>query len=285
MGRKSTISWCDGTFNTHWGCTHVGPGCDGCYAETFAHRLGYPWGPGAPRRYFGDKHWDEPRLWDRQAAKDGKRPRIFVNSMSDTFDNEVDQAVRDRLWDLMKGTPHLTWMLLTKRIGNAKSMLPEDWAHDYGRKVNPDYGHVQLGATMVNQEEVDRDYEKLMRIAAGARFISCGPMLENIAWPFENPHKRPDMVIFEGESKQPQHPARPCDTEWIRYGVAQCHHYGIAAHVKQLGSNVLSDGQPVKLKDGSGANLSEWPPALQVRESPAISATRTSAFRPAPARG
>lgn len=70
MGETTGIAWTDHTFNTHWGCTRVSPGCGGakgvggCYAETLAERVGLDiWGPDKPRRFFGAKHWAEPVRW------------------------------------------------------------------------------------------------------------------------------------------------------------------------------------------------------------------------------
>ena len=91
------------------------------------HKLAH-WGPGAPRRYFGGAHWREPLKWQHAAQAEGRRHRVFCASMADVFDNEVGQAVRDRLWSLIRQTANLDWIVLTKRIGNASEMLPEDWA-------------------------------------------------------------------------------------------------------------------------------------------------------------
>ena len=65
----------------------------------------------------------------------------------DVFDNEVEQGWRDDLWGLLRATPNLRWMVLTKRIGNAARMLPADWP----------YPHVGLMSTLENQEIWDRD--------------------------------------------------------------------------------------------------------------------------------
>lgn len=68
MGEKTGITWTDHTFNPWWGCVEVSPGCDHCYARTDAKRYGHDvWGKDAGRRFFGDKHWNQPRQWNRQA--------------------------------------------------------------------------------------------------------------------------------------------------------------------------------------------------------------------------
>src|SRR3954470_8137674 len=84
--------------------------------------------------------------------------------------NEVDPAWRMRLWDLIEETPHLDWLLLTKRIGNASRMMP-------GGAWRDGWPNVWLGASIVNQEEADRDIPKLLAAPARMRFLSMEPLL------------------------------------------------------------------------------------------------------------
>jgi len=82
MGESTGISWTDATFNPVWGCTKVSPGCDHCYAETFDKRVGgNHWGKGAPRRLFGDAHWNEPLKWNKKAENEGRTLKVFCGSM------------------------------------------------------------------------------------------------------------------------------------------------------------------------------------------------------------
>src|SRR5262245_17039849 len=152
MGEKTGIAWCDSTFNPWIGCTKVGPGCDHCYAETLdkRHRWGGKthWGPGVSRHRTAN--WTAPRRWNEKAAERGKPWRVFCASLADVFDNEVPDQWRDDLFDLIDDTRALTWLLLTKRIGNADRMLPA--------YIPP---NLWIGATVVNQEEADRDIPKL----------------------------------------------------------------------------------------------------------------------------
>lgn len=180
MGKDSGIEWTDHSFNAWWGCAKVSPGCDNCYAETLAKRF-HPnlWGVKAQRRQFGPAHWREPLLWDRVARKERLsrpptmfyvKPRVFCNSMADVFDNHPDcVSPRDHLWELIRQTPSLDWLILTKRIGNAEAMLPEDWGQGYP--------NVWLGISVVNQMEADRDIPKLLFTPALTRFLSCEPLL------------------------------------------------------------------------------------------------------------
>lgn len=180
MDANTGIAWCDSTANFWRGCTKVseekngGGGCDNCYAEAMNNWLyrGRNWGPGAPR----DKIATTPRIvrsWQRNAGKffeqHGRRRRVFVNSVSDIFDNEVEAAWRAEVFEIARECQDLLFFLLTKRIGNAKTMLPPDW--DYG------YQNVMLLATVVNQMEVDRDVPKLLALPARWRGLSVEPQL------------------------------------------------------------------------------------------------------------
>jgi len=172
---ETTIEWTDFSFNSHWGCSKVSPGCDNCYAETWAKRTGFPnlWGVHADRRFFGAHHWAEPLKWNAKAVKEGTRPRVFCNSMSDVFDNHMLlDFERERLWDLIRRTPALDWLVLTKRIGNATKMLPPDWGEGYP--------NVWLGISVCEQHEADRDIPKLLGVPAAIRFLSCEPLLGSI---------------------------------------------------------------------------------------------------------
>lgn len=268
MGKNTAIAWTDSTWNPWWGCTKVSPACNHCYAEAFAKRVGQKiWGAGAPRRYFGDAHWQEPLKWERVARRDGKPHRVFCASMADVFDNEVGQEYRERLWALIRETPHLTWQLLTKRIGNAQAMLPADFSPDT-------YPHVWVGMTVVTQEEVDRDIGKLRAIPARVRWLSIEPQLEEIKIP-----TGAQWVVTGGESGAK---ARPYNLDWARSVVRQCRESGIAPFVKQLGARpgyLTMKGYGgqwndfycagLRLKDRAGADPAEWPWDIRVREFPA----------------
>ena len=148
----------------------VSPLCDHCYAMMLDIRWfkGAYWGPVAPRRYFGETHWREPLKWERLAQIEGRRHRVFCASMADVFDNEADRAVRNRLWRLIRQTPHLDWIVLTKRIGNAPDMLPGDWGKGYP--------NVWL-LVSVDQTGLERDAPKLLGIPAVVHGLSIEPQL------------------------------------------------------------------------------------------------------------
>ncbi len=115
MSQLTAIEWTDHTFNVAWGCMKVSPGCQHCYADTLSSRYGFDvWGPAATteRRTFGDKHWAEPYRWNKAAGNAGVRRRVFCCSMCDLFeDHPTIDAEREKLWPLIRATPHLDWRL------------------------------------------------------------------------------------------------------------------------------------------------------------------------------
>ncbi len=135
MAKNSRIEWTTHTFNPWWGCVKVSPACKHCYAESWAKRVGSNvWGIKAERRFFGDKHWAEPLKWDVLAAASGVRARVFCASMADVFEDRRDLDVhRARLWKLIEATPHLDWLLLTKRPEIISRLAP--WANQWPENV------------------------------------------------------------------------------------------------------------------------------------------------------
>jgi protein gp37 len=278
MGTKTGIAWTDHTFNPWHGCTKVSPGCDHCYAERDAHRFGPTWGHGEPRKFFGDEHWKEPPRWNRKAAKEQVRRRVFCASMADVFDNEVAHEHRERLWHLVRQTPHLDWLLLTKRVGNVSTMLPADWGAGYP--------NVWVGISVVNQAEVDRDIPKLLLLPAAIRFLSVEPMLGPVdlsayMWALDPPpgaayptHKGPDWVIIGGESGPH---ARPMRLQWARDLVTQCDGASVACFVKQLGAHLTEEDRAHiarvtghALRQNKGDAPDEWPLDVRVRAFPRV---------------
>lgn len=169
MGENTAIEWADHTLNWWTGCEHVSPACDGCYAEAWAKRAGRDFAErkltsqairNLPFRWQGDYAW---------RAQHGRPARVFVNSLSDFFDNKVPQEWRDSFFRVTRKTPNVIYMLLTKRIGNAVKMLPEDWGEGYP--------NIWIGSTVVTQDEAVRDIPKLLRTPARIHFLSIEPML------------------------------------------------------------------------------------------------------------
>lgn len=86
MGKETGIAWTDGTFNPWWGCVEVSPACDNCYAREWDARFGGEhWGKDAPRRFFGDKHWNELA---HLALLVARLPRVEVDALELLFANQ-----------------------------------------------------------------------------------------------------------------------------------------------------------------------------------------------------
>ncbi|MCA0214560.1 MAG: phage Gp37/Gp68 family protein [Proteobacteria bacterium] len=296
MAENTSIEWCDATFNPWMGCTKVsiedtgGGGCDHCYAEhetpVRVHRgQGRElWGAGAPRVRTSPANWRQPERWNAQPfcacpvcgwRGDGAvagllcpnidcsgnlvaaRRRVFCASLADVFDNEVPVQWRRDLFALISQTPNLDWLLLTKRIGNAKEMIADAVAAERlggWRPLPWPWPNVWLGATVVNQKEADRDIPKLLATPAAVRFLSMEPLLglvtlrqvhsdvcEIDALTGDHGVIRPlrgrsdamvHWVIAGGESG---HGARPMHPDWARSLRNQCDAAGVAFLFKQWG--------------------------------------------------
>jgi len=176
--------------------------------------------------------------------------------MADVFDNDVDQAVRDRLWSLIRFTPNLDWVLLTKRIGNAPEMLPEDWG--------PGYSNVWL-LVSVGQAELERDVPKLLAIRATVHGLSIEPQLAPVRLGRFAP--RLQWVINGGESGGG---ARPYHLEWTRSLIAECRAAGTAIFIQKLGCRPFEGGQSLRFGDYAGGDMNEWPADLRIRQFPAV---------------
>lgn len=222
MAENSKIEWCDHTFNPWVGCAKVSPACDNCYAEALDIRFGGDhWGPKAPRRRTAPANWRKPLKWNKDAQEKGIRYRVFCASMADVFDNKIPNEWREDLWDLIRATPHLDWLLLTKRPQNIKKMLPEDW--DTG------YLNVWLGTT-VEDEKRRENIKHLEQIPCAIKFLSVEPLIEclNLRGYLACIH----WVIVGGESGPV---CRPLNPHWVRLLRDQCKHGGIAFFFKQWG--------------------------------------------------
>lgn len=223
MAENSKIEWTDHTFNPWIGCTKVSPACDNCYAEALMDaRYGRAkWGAGQPR--VRTKDWSKPRKWQRDAERTGTRPFVFCASLADVFDNEVDPAWRSDLFALIRETPNLVWLLLTKRIGNVVNMLG-----DAGGLPS----NVAIGATMASQLEYDRDRIKLAMVKSAANPLFTFGSFEPLLGPIILDKNAPDWIIVGGESGSN---ARPMSLEWARSLKRQSEELGRVFNFKQVG--------------------------------------------------
>ena len=231
MAETSHIEWTDATVNYWWGCTKVGPGCDGCYAEAWDYRLGGShWGIGVPRRKIASAGATLARLQrqaDRFEAEHGRRQRIFMSSMSDLFDNEVPAEWRREAFADAEASDRLDIQFLTKRVTNVPKMVPDHWQTDWPK-------HIGLMITVVNQEEANRDIPRLLELER--RF--CLPWVGISAEPLLGPlNLQPyvhgiDWVIVGGESGAN---ARIMHPDWPRQIRDDCARAGAAFFFKQWG--------------------------------------------------
>lgn len=287
---NSKIEWTHHTYNPWWGCVKVSPGCEHCYAESFSKRVGQDiWGPAktTKRRVFGDKHWSEPVKWNEAAKKAGERQRVFCASMADVFEDHPQLIdARRRLLDLIVRTPHLDWLLLTKRPENINWMIEEAtgfsesdmWFHAVG-------DHVWMGTSVEDQANADKRIPELLRVPARVRFLSCEPLLGAVdlfhvgtedwdvlhGWKAKANNDRGwantpliDWVIVGGESG---HGARPMDLAWADSLISQCERATVPIHVKQLGSVLAKE---MGLNSVKGGDWNEWPEQLRIREYPRL---------------
>src|SRR5262245_11127144 len=227
MAENSKIEWTDHTWNPWIGCTEVGPACDHCYARVMMseryHRVG--WGAGEDRVRTSPQNWALPFRWDRAAAATGKIVKVFCLSLGDFWDNEVNPIWRREAKEVMERTPNLLYLILSKRIGNAVKMC------DVMAGNSPLPQNTALGATMISQEEYDRDRMKLheagQRLGARFTFGSFEPLLG----PIILDKYAPDWVIVGGESG---HEARDMNPQWARDMRDGCDRLGKAFFMKQM---------------------------------------------------
>ena len=271
MVENTKIEWTDHTFNPWTGCTRVSPGCDHCYAEAMSKRnpgtFG-SWEPGAKRKRTSVAYWNQPHRWNRAAQARGKRMRVFCASMADIMDKAAPIEWFVDALDMMRVTPHLIWLLLTKRPQLIRRRLEEALAHlskgtDRGDLIEwiaawlhgrpPE--NIWLGTTVENQAEADRRIPHLLAVPAAKRFLSCEPLLGPVdltnitgaekSAQFGSPVHgwsclwkgncigRPwiDWVIAGGESGPG---FRPIEADWMRTLRDQCLHTDVAFFAKQM---------------------------------------------------
>jgi protein gp37 len=251
MGKVTSIGWCDHTFVAWVGCNEVSPACDHCYAREWAKRYGRwrgLWGPprDTPRKRTSVAYWRQPLLWDRDAARDHVRHRVFLNDYSDTFEVHAQlDPWRQDLWNLVESTPHLDWLLLTKRPEQIARMLPPDW-------LSSPRPNVWLGTTAETQRWATLRIPRLLQVPAVVHFVSAEPLLDELDLSSYLGAERINWVITGGESGAS---FRSMDVEWVRAIRDQCRAAGAAFFHKQGAHRYPSRG--VEL---DGRLEHAWPP-------------------------
>lgn len=262
MGATSAIEWTDATWNPWRGCRKVSAGCANCYMFREQRRFG-----------------KDPATVVRASPPTFNLPlrlatgtRVFTCSWSDFFIEDADPW-RLEAWDIIRERPGLHFLILTKRPENIPDRLPPDWVDGWP--------NVWLGASIEDQRTADKRIPMLLDTPAVHRFLSYEPALGPVdfsayfggpyvglpgdkVYPNYNPGI--DWIIVGGESGPH---ARPCNVEWIRATVKTCRSAKIPVFVKQLGTKPESPSHcRMRTLSPKGADPSEWPTDLRVRETP-----------------
>lgn len=214
MARVTSIEWTEMTWNPVTGCVKVSPGCKHCYAETLSKRLK---AMGAERYRNGFSvamHEDLvelPMKWKRSRI-------VFVNSMSDLFQEQVPLTFIRRVFETMAQCPQHQFQVLTKRAERLAELASElPWSRN-----------VWMGASVESQEYTYRS--RLLRaVPAAVRFLSVEPLLGRID---RLPLKGIHWVIVGGESGPG---ARPMKQIWVENIFNQCRDHGVPFFFKQWG--------------------------------------------------
>ena len=254
---KTKIEWCDYTFNPWIGCQPVSTACDNCYADRLCRRFAKDcFGTGKERIRTSDKNWEFPAKLNKKIGNEiysctangfirndrlheqklrAMRPKVLCASMADVFDNAVPAEWRADLFRLICDTPHLDWLILTKRISNAPDMIAQAMTkyalEFYGLPKN-----VWLGVTVCNQQEAERDIPKLLEIPAEKHFLSLEPLLGPVdlekALTWQSDVVGVDWVIVGGETGPK---ARPMHPDWVRRVRNDCELFATPFFFKQWG--------------------------------------------------
>jgi protein gp37 len=247
MSDGSAIEWTDATWNPVRGCVKVSPGCKHCYAETFAERWrglpDHPYGQGFDLRLVPEK-LGEPLGW--------RRPRrIFVNSMSDLFQDGVPAEFVTRVFETMREAHWHSYQVLTKRGARMRDLVSALPAPLVGLP------QVWLGVSVEDRKYGVPRIAELRETPAAIRFLSIEPLLEDVGdLDLTGIH----WVIVGGESG-PR--ARPMKPGWVRAIRRQCREQSVPFFFKQWGgvqkskAGRLLDGREYNEFPGTAAEIPE----------------------------
>lgn len=251
---KGGIAWTDQTYNPIRGCSMVSAGCTNCYAMLVAHRFG---GKGQPYeglttngKWNGKIRVVEDRLLDPLRWK---RPRrVFVNSMSDLFHENLPTAEIDKIFAVMALSPRHTFQVLTKRpermraylndltvrnrvLGLAWMMLGKLPKYDHGDLCNRAWplANVWLGVSAEDDVTWRQRVPELQATPAAIRWVSVEPQIGPI-FPTPEDAKGLSWIVFGGESGS--HDVRPFHVSWATLWIEWCRFHGLYPFLKQLGS-------------------------------------------------
>jgi len=190
--QHTAIEWTDRTWNPVTGCTKVSPGCDNCYAENIARRFnGSKAFPNGFDVTLHEDRIDQPYRWKKPA-------RVFVNSMSDLFHQDVPDLFITKVFDVMEANPQHTFQVLTKRHARMRSFVQQREAQrrEYAAKFDDcpteamrnspaaqraraakPPANIWLGVSVEDQKRADLRIPALLETPAAVRFLSCEPLL------------------------------------------------------------------------------------------------------------
>jgi len=219
MSDNSKIEWTDATWNPVRGCTKVSPGCAHCYAETFAERFrgvpGHPFEFGFDPRLVPERLGD-PIRWPRAR-------KIFVNSMSDLFHENVPEDYIEKVCRVMLAANWHTFQILTKRADRMAALLQRKLRNAARAE------HIWWGVSVENRKHGLPRVAKLRNANATVAFLSVEPLLEDLG---ELDLRGIHWVIVGGESGAG---ARPLEADWVRSVRRQCRAANVAFFFKQWG--------------------------------------------------
>lgn len=233
------IEWTDAVWNPVTGCTKVSAGCKNCYAERLAKgRLSHlpEYHKGFTNVVCHQDRLDKPKHW--------KKPRkIFVNSMSDLFHEDVPFHFINRVFITMFECEQHTFQILTKRPARAIEFFVWVLSHTELKNYHA-APNIWIGVSVEDQATANERIPLLLRIPAAVRFLSCEPLLGPISiadatktsmiakgfsyLKFQEVH----WVIVGGESG---HHARPMHPDWVRSIRDQCAAAEVEFFFKQWG--------------------------------------------------
>lgn len=260
------ISWTDETWNPTTGCSRVSDGCTHCYAEALSLRFGWskkPWTAinAAENIVTHPNRLSKPYSWKQPS-------RVFVNSMSDLFHQNIPDAFIAQVFAVMLDTPQHTYQILTKRPENMARLtsdaafreavewelllLQEARGREGGAFVWP-APHIWLGTSVEDRKAVKR-VDLLRGVCASVRFLSCEPLLEDLG---DVDLTGIHWVIAGGESgvHMRKSPDRWMNHAWARHLRDQCVAQRVAFFFKQSSGVRTEMGTDLQEADGS---FSEW---------------------------
>ncbi|MGD9635936.1 MAG: DUF5131 family protein [Pirellulales bacterium] len=290
------------------------------------------WGPDGTRVMAAESAWREPVKWNKAAEAAGERHRVFCASLADVFEdwrgpvrshNGDDICVchgcgehvlfienckcgaerlprkltlndlRRDLFALIDATPHLDWLVLTKRPENILRMWPavtigsQEQADDRNERGELYRRNVWLLTSIATQADADKNLPAMRRCVdlVPVLGISAEPLIEPVDFRLaksisgeSDSHFK--WIIVGGESG---HHARPFNVAWARSIIKQCRDAGVPCFVKQLGSAAMEFSihdlprGMTRFVHSKGGDWNEWPADLRVREFPAVTRVSSNA--------